>query len=773
MAVRQQSETKLGQRSPASLSARGALRLDGRDLWPPLLLALLALLAATLVHALRPSVTIDVGDYYDRLYLRGFHERETAPVLPQQEFAWPAGSAELTIPAVNAAMRLGTLRLDPASGDEWGGAILYANERRIATLRADDERSEYLLRIPETNGGPLELRLAPEAETGTRELRVRVQSLTLSAVQTYRWTTGEGTIRLPGIGRGAWQLALMATTSHPDGSPVSAQLLANDGLIAQLPESGERRRYKLLIPASMADGGDLELRLRASTFSDPRPLGLLVEQLHVSPVGSAPLLAPWATLLALVALPLSGYAGLVRFRTPRWLAALIAAGLLLAVSYAIYHAHGPMGYYLPRLAALGVGSLLLALLLNPLVGWAFARAGVPLAPWLRDGLMLLFLGGLWLKAGAMLWPYFVGIDVSWHMERMRWVLDGRLAEMYAPGGFSESVMPASEWGDEKPLIPYSPFFHIFATVFTLAPLPAVLTAHLFSTLVDTSRVFLVALLARKGGLSSRVALAAAALIAVTPVTFLLHSWGNIPTTFGLWWTLLSTTFIVAAYRRLDRRWPFVTLALMLTATFLMYTVSGVFMGGFLVFLIALLLLGGRAQRGPALALLWATVAGAGLALLIYYGQYIPPMIERTLPYFTQTVREGQEAVGVAQESLGTYLSKHPARLDYSGRPLYYGLLLPLLFYLPALALIRRPPLRAVLVAALLLALLFTFVGLRVPMVDKQLFYLIPFAALSGGLVFAALWRRGWAGRLVLLACYLFTLAAALDLWIYRVANVQQ
>jgi hypothetical protein len=776
MAVHQASTSDVGRRN-AALAKPGRLgRVEWRHLWPPLLLALLALLAAMLGQALRPSVLIDVGDYYDRLYLRGFHERETAPLPPSLEYGWPAGADELLIPAAHDSLRLGIVRLDPApdeQGLDWGGALLYANGRRVATLRDSDDRHEYRFPVPETNGGPLRLTLEPEAETGTRVLAVRVESVTLSAAQTYRWSTAESSIRLPGIGRGAWQVALMATTSHPDGSLVAARLYANDSLLAVLPESGERRRYKLLVPARLAAGGDLELRLQANTFSDPRALGMLVEQLRVAPVGRAPLLPPWSTLLAMLTLGLSCYAGLARFHVPRWGAAAVAAAVLAATSLALYTTHGPMGYYLPRLAALGLGGLALALLLNPLIGWAFASAGVPLKPWLRDGLLLLFLTGFWLKAGAMLWPYFVGIDVAWHMERVRWVLDGRLAEMYAPGGFSESVMPASEWGDEKPLIPYSPFFHIFGTIFTLSPLPLVLTAHLASALFDTSRVFLVALLARKAGLGSRGALLCAALIAATPVTFLLHSWGNLPTTFGLWWAFASTTFLVAAYERLDRRWPFLVLTLMLTVTFLIYTVSGVFMGLFLLLLGTLLCFGATAQRRPALRVLWAMFAASGLALLIYYGQYIPPMIERTLPYFSQTIREGQAVVGLEQESFGEYLAKFPNRLDYSGRPLYHGLLIPLVLYLPALVLYRRRLPRALLASAWLIALLFTVVGLRVPMVDKQVYWLIPFAALAGGAVFARFWGAGRAGRVATVAFYLFTLAAALDLWVYRVANVQQ
>ena len=74
----------------------------------------------------------------------------------------------------------------------------------------------------------------------------------------------------------------------------------------------------------------------------------------------------------------------------------------------------------------------------------------------------------------------------------------------------------------------------------------------FAASIDTSRVFLLALLARKSRFSDREALFGSLLLAVTPATFLLHSWGNLPTTLGLWCTLVTTIYIAVAYRRLDR-----------------------------------------------------------------------------------------------------------------------------------------------------------------------------------------------------------------------------
>jgi hypothetical protein len=329
-------------------------------------------------------------------------------------------------------------------------------------------------------------------------------------------------------------------------------------------------------------------------------------------------------------------------------------------------------------------------------------------------------------------------------------------------------------------------------------MPMILAVHMFSALIDTSRVFLLALLARKTSCSEREALYAALLIAVTPVTFLLHSWGNIPTTTGLWSTLVSTVFIVAAYRRLDRPWPFVILTLLLTATLLIYTVTAAFMLAFLgVLVLALWLvesamlrkrrpseagaaLGDPASesplpnRRPVIALALAGLAALGLATLIYYGQYIPLILERTVPYFFGTgTPETAGASAPARQPFLTYLASYRQLLGYLQRPVAYGLALALPLALLSLAGLRRRRQRALMICWAVVAVLFTVVGSRVDMVDKHVFFFVPAMALLAGALLSRLWQRGWPARLVVASIYVFTLVAALDLWIYRVISTRQ
>ncbi len=50
------------------------------------------------------------------------------------------------------------------------------------------------------------------------------------------------------------------------------------------------------------------------------------------------------------------------------------------------------------------------------------------------------------------------------MDRVRWILQGQLPTLYGVNSpLNESTMPTAEWGANRPVIPYSPWYHIFAT----------------------------------------------------------------------------------------------------------------------------------------------------------------------------------------------------------------------------------------------------------------------------------------------------------------------
>lgn len=780
-----------------------------RDLRPALFLALLTALVLTAAYTVRPVVHIDLGGDYDAAFLQGFNGREIDAAGAAETFPWPAGQEVLTLPGRRDGVWIATLRAAPGQPDGiLEEAAVAVNGERVDMPRRTADSVLATLPPELAAADSLSFSLVSPLVGGALPPRDIVGEVVLAPARTYRWSSDESRIVLPNLGRGAWTLDLGVVVAHPNGQPVGARLFAGERLLAELPESAEPRRVRLLIPAEAVRDGTLELTLRANVYRDPRPLGVLIADLTVAPAGSgvAVALPPLGGLaLALVAvlgafttlrLALGGPGAGGGRQGLRWTVAGVAAATLLG-GWALTSHRFPSSFMLPSLAGLAIWSVLLVLAMRPLTGWLFRAAGVapaaqaptasaPLQPglsWERflNLLLLLFILSYWLKAAGALFPYFVAIDVHWHMTRARWILNGDLPLLYGTSSpLNETTMPTAEWGENRPVIPYSPWFHMFATVFAFSPLGMDTTANMFSILLDGTRVILIALIALKAGLSRRAALIAAATYAALPVGFLLHSWGNIPTGVGLWLTLLCNTLIFCCWERLHERPVMVTLSVLLLVTFLEYTVTGVFMGVFLVTLTALVWLNGlrggpwAAATRPLRSLWLAAGVAIALALLIYYGQYILPILEQTVPYMSTVFTRGPESVGVERPPFGQYLWSFVPHLDYRiwpGDYLFYGLAIPVLFTLPGFIALRRRPVPWLIFAAWgTVALLFLLAGYRISMVDKQLFYLLPVICVCWAIYAERLWARGRWGWLVVATILLYTLATALDQWVLRIAT---
>ena len=787
-------------RRPRQEASALALGLP-RALQPYILLTLLTLLTLALAYAVRPVVRVDFGDDYDAAFLRDFNSREIDAAGAAESFTWAKGQPTLSLPGRREGTWIATLRATPdAPAGILGDVAVAVNGERVDMPRRT--ANSIMAQIPPELGRAetLSFALVSPLVGGAEPPRDVVGEIVLSAARTYRWSRDQSVISMPNLGRGAWTVELSLITVHPDGQPLNAQILANGQPLADLPESNLARRVRLFVPAELMGSGDLELTIRSKTFSDPRPLGVFFSEALVAPAGGASLggllppisslgyglvavLGAYGTLALLAGRPAGKAdktAGLrARGRVPWALIGIAAALLAGGGALALYRF--PSGFMLPSLAGLAIFSLLLALLLRPLTAWLFRLAGDEAPAWAVGAMLIFLMISFWIKALGVIYPYFVAIDVHWHMTRAQWIIDGQLPLLYGINSpLNESTMPTAEWGANRPIIPYSPYFHIFATLYALLPFPMSFTANMVSLLLDSSRIVLIGLLARKAGLSWRGAILAGALYAALPVTYLLHSWGNVPTTFGLWLTLVANTLIIVAWERLKERGPLLALSLVLLATFLFYTVTGVFMGVFLVVLTVLALL--NARRGDAwaglaqpLRPLWVSAGVAiAVAVIIYYGQYILPMIERTIPYMSTVFTRGPESVGVERPPFGQYMAAFVPHLDYRiwpGDYLYYGLAIPLLYTIPGfLALQKRPAVWVGFATWFSVAILFMLAGYRISMVDKQLFYILPIICVCWAVFAERYWERGGWLRWTVIVTLVFSLISALDQWVLRIAT---
>ena len=760
--------------------------------WPLAVLLVGSLLLTWAAYAFRPTSQIDIGGRYDAPYLAGavVHDREFGAVAPMHTYDWPQGSDTATLDSeVVPAYSMATLTVDPFTPDAAFPRRLisvYADGIEVANFADTGETREFRTLLPRgsTNDGAVTLRaITIPDRNSVATPPLQVESVTLAGANTYRWTSERSIVRLPGLGRGDWRVTMRTIVYHPNGQAVNARLYANDTLIANLPDYAGTRVISAIVPAAVMRDGELTLALEATPFKDPRPLGVLLEEVTVSPLGGTTLastLPPLHITLPLLVVVVSLYGGLRRARVPSRWAAGTGLVLALALAAALVVFRYPMAFYLRPLAIVVLLGAALALLADWLFALTCRRLKIELAPWLRHTLLLIFLVSFWLKAGGLVFPYMQGHDIAWHIDWVRRLISGDVSfgQLYGTNSpLNELTMPVDEWGANRPVIPYAPFFQFFALSFTLLPWKPETTSDVLSALLDSSRVFFMALITLKAGLSNRATLLAALLYAILPATFLLLAWGNAPTTVGMWWALLTTTIILVGWEHLHRPGPFVGLTVATLGTLLFYTVMAAFHGLFIIILsVIILFLRKRFNTRPLVPMLLASSLALGISLLVYYGQYIMPILTNTVPYLATVFTRGSEAVGVERPSLGVYLLSYVPSTGYFVRPngyVYYGLWVPLLAVLPGFFMLRdRHLLWAALSAWFTVALIFMVAGFRISMVDKQIFYMLPAVCICAAVVFERLWLRGRPAQWLIGGLYVFTLGTALYLWILRISVAQ-
>ncbi len=806
-------------------------------IWQPVLLLLVTLLALSLAYTVRPVVPIDIGDYYDSIFLRHFHDREVDAAAAGETWEWPPDQQQVVVPGQREGEWVVTIyAAEQQPEDALRGLAASANGERLRIARMGAGTMVAVVPPSQAAAPQMAIQLEPGLREGPTPPAGLAGRVVIEPARTYRWSYDESSIQLPGLGRGAWRVTMEMVTAHPDGSPTDATIQANDRTLVTLPDSAEVRRVHVLVPGSAMPHGDLRLQIDATPYHDPRPLGVLLSDVVVEPLaaegaGGAVITAipPTGILLSGIIITLALSLCLYRLLNAPRVVLLVTVGVIGLGTWALMTHRFPTTVMLPPLAVLALVSLLLLPLLRFLMRWAFgqrtrvhydyqplslARLSMLDLHQFINIILLIFLVSFWLKAGAMLYPYFIGIDVHWHMERVRWILNGDLATLYGVNSpLNDSTMPLAEWGHNKPVIPYSPYYHILATGFAMFPWSLETSANMFSALLDSSRVLLIALLARKSGMSIRATLLAAMLYALLPVNFLLHSWGNVPTTTGLWWTCAATTMMVVSWHRLYHPWRIVGLTLLIIASLLIYTVAGAFMGLFLVlFSVFVVLVDIRFWvRPPAdsgappdiqttpptpeseqawpvpktlsagLRPLWlATGAAVVLVILVYYGQYIQPIMEQTIPYFARSFGSSAEEMGKASADPVEYVLQHMRIWDY-------GLLIPFVLSVVWIGDYARRlwqdaratrtnsmhVLWAAIAAWMAVTVIFLPLAFKISMVDKHFFVSIPFMVLATAALIDRWWEQFWPLRAATLLWYTYLGVSAVHLWIMRIMTVKQ
>lgn len=599
--------------------------------------------------------------------------------------------------------------------------------------------------------------------------------ITQNTQQKFRWTGNQAEIHLSGLGSGSTIATFTLAASTSSDTSALTTLTLKDHLQVQFDGITEVRSIHTFIPRSPTFDGHLKISLTSPTIqettSSQRELGTALFNIQVATTQSQPLLPPLLPLILLLTMLFAVIVTLRIIGVSLWAAVGFAACVVVwqAWNLATHRSIGVL--YLERLTILAFFSILITVLFQRTLPWLMTKSDVQLSSRASSILAGIVLLTFWIKASGVLHPYMVAIDVKWHMDKVRWIFDGRIGDLYG-GKLNELVMPV-EWGQEKPIIPYSPFFHLFAVWFRLLPWPMELTASIFSIFIDSTYFYIIYFITCKVGGSERAGLSGAAIYAITPSTYLLHSWGNVPTTFGIWWTLVAIAWLVGGWEQLPANrhtwWWFV---IALTGAFLFYTVMAVFIGMFFVVLLGALFMVHEHRRRAR-----SVVAAMGTALLIvtglFYWQYIIPIIRQTIPLIGGRVAQGGENLGEVARPFSAYVREQAYLWDI------YGIYIPLFFGIIGWWLLmrqhgRRSMPTLVFVAWIVVAVLWWFAGYKVDTVDKQLFWLLPAMAVGGGIAIDRVFHSRWRSYALPIVglCFLYLASDSLYFWLYRIENVQ-
>jgi len=181
----------------------------------------------------------------------------------------------------------------------------------------------------------------------------------VTAGVTHRWTDGEATIVLRGLGRAPIRLSLNLQAIRPASTPITpVTITVNDQDMARFTPGPDLAAYNFDLPDTAIDArGDVVIGLQSDTFrpseamgsADQRTLGLFVDRVALE-FGSGFIVPPPIAWLLLTGSPLIVY-GLGRLRGQSRRASFVP-GLLLLIAevVAVVIARAWTGYNAPWLA---------------------------------------------------------------------------------------------------------------------------------------------------------------------------------------------------------------------------------------------------------------------------------------------------------------------------------------------------------------------------------------------------------------------------------------
>jgi hypothetical protein len=455
---------------------------------------------------------------------------------------------------------------------------------------------------------------------------------------TYRWTRGESTVVLPGVGRRGLAVEIRQLPVSAEvmaAGPQSVELLAGGRVLANAPVRPDGGRVAVMVPAGAVEGGELRLTLRSATFSpagDPRALGTPIGHVWVSApggLGAAPHWGPVGLWLGAVALAWLAVRYCLR-EVGRGAGAALLVGAVLAAVAALLDP--PRWAFGAQAALVGAGLAYgLAVATRAALPGLARRVGAPLDSGSLGWLSLFVALSFALRYGGRLYPASMHGDIGFHHNRFNDAIWGLINIISVNRGVEFPYPPG-------PYLLIAPFAVLGVEIRTLLQVGAGLADALSAAVI-----YLIA--SRVAG--QRTALLAAGIYVFTAATFMASWWSfdtHIYTQFAHLLTVAGLCLALEVWQRGDlgagvRLWWALGVGLLLSLVFLGhfgFLINTVLMVGLVT---AGVWLAGWRGAGWARRARWplaGAFVGAGLvAAVFFYTAYIPMFLGQI-----ETAREG-------------------------------------------------------------------------------------------------------------------------------------
>jgi hypothetical protein len=444
----------------------------------------------------------------------------------------------------------------------------------------------------------------------------------------FRWTTFASTVRIPVGLEGSGHLARLRVRRH-FVEPATVTLSIDGRVFGRFEIASDPttpyRTVELPLPA-LGGGHALAIDLHTSSVN-PRPLGMAVDWLEIVPAGGrAVRLAP-ATRIVLMTLALATCLALLLAGARPWWSA--GGGIAVALGATVGLTADAVAF--ERVLREGWPAYLAtALVATAVMRWPRARRalGAP-SDTIAAALVGLVLVALAIRLAMLLHPGFYYPDVRVH-ALFAWQLARRgLVEFlrdFTANQYRYSLGLQFESGHWY-AFPYPPAFYLMTWPLTAwARYRPEVAVSLVAAVANSLEVVTVFAIARRLRRSAITSLVAAACVPVLPIFIVRLSLAYFPALVGHAFDAVVLWYLLARVRSFDRPRVAVAFAALLAAALLTYTQAVL---NFAVVIPLFLLVEWIARRSwrPVLGIAAASGLGVVLSLALFYGRYVPIVID--------------------------------------------------------------------------------------------------------------------------------------------------